>query len=95
MTEHVQQPRLCADCQTMIHAKAEQAKPDQLVPWVCDHNHGGGNHVVAVAFTRGNAIVSWNVQGPLTMQAALAAIGLILASAEKHHMSVNPVGEQH
>ena len=47
----------------MIHAKAEQAKPDQLVPWVCDHNHGGGNHVVAVAFTRGNAIVSWNVQG--------------------------------
>ena len=29
------------------------------------------------------------------MQAALAAIGLILASAEKHHMSVNPVGEQH
>jgi hypothetical protein len=86
MTTHENQPKICADCETMARATAEQANPNHLIPWVCEHNR-----VVAVGFMSGNAIVSWMVEGPLSIEAAQAAVARILVDAERHHMSLHKI----
>ena len=84
MTDHVPQPMLCAACETMARANAEQAQPNQMIPYICEHNF-----VVALGYTRGNTIVTWNTLGPLSPEAAKAAIARMLADAKRLGMPFN------
>jgi hypothetical protein len=68
MTHHVQQPRLCDDCETSAQALAETSEPHEAVIKGCPH--GAEGVVVAVAAKRGAAIVNWHLEGPLTEEQA-------------------------
>ena len=50
----------------MLRASAEQAQEaDTMIPWICAHNSS-----IALAFSRDHAIVTMNMLGPLTAEAA-------------------------
>jgi hypothetical protein len=65
VTQHAQQPRLCAECEAVAHALADAGPPNDHVLKRCTHNG-----VVAVAAKRGGIIMSWQCEGPLTDEQA-------------------------
>ena len=68
MTQHVQQPRLCAECETVAHALAETGPTLDRVIKRC--SHGADGVVIAVGAKRGGAIMNWQIEGPLTEEQA-------------------------
>jgi hypothetical protein len=82
MTEHTAQATVCAQCETMIRASAEQSQePESMIPWVCVENSS-----VTLAFSREYKIVTWNTLGPLTAEAAKAAVMRMLEDAQRLKM---------
>ena len=60
MTQHVQQPRLCPDCETSAQAFADTGQPDSAVYQICEHNR-----VIGVASKIAQRIVTWHLEGPI------------------------------
>ena len=93
IAQHAAAPRLCAECEAQVRAKAEQAKPNHMILYICEHD--GITAVVAVGFMRGNTIVGWHIEGPLPLDAVVASVKAIVAAAEKRHMSLQLIPEPH
>jgi hypothetical protein len=92
MTQHVQQPRLCPECETAAHALAETGPPDDRVIKRC--SHGGDGAVIAVAAKRGGAIVNWHLEGPLTEEQADILGDRILLAMAAAGMKVHDITRQ-
>jgi hypothetical protein len=89
MLKHVPQPRLCPDCEAIVHAKAEAGPPNDLVIQRCLHNA-----VFAVGTKQGGTLVHFHVEGPLTDEQANTATVRVLLAAAAAGMKVHEITRQ-
>jgi hypothetical protein len=89
MTEHVPQPQLCPECESVAHAIADVGPPDDAVFKRCPHNR-----VLAVGSKQGKTLVHWHVEGPLTDEQADTAAARVLLALAAAGMKVHEISSQ-
>jgi hypothetical protein len=85
---HVPQPRICDACHASAQTIAEMSPPEHRVLKVC-HCDGENSVVVAVGAMREGRIVHWHVEGPMSMDQALAVTDSIVAQFTRAGASIH------